>query len=45
MTTTEKLTAITKERDDLQRSIQDLSHPNCRMILKERDAALAALKT
>ena len=40
-----ELAAVTKDRDDLQRSIQDLSHPNCRMILKERDAALAALKT
>jgi len=45
-----QLAAITAERDaavtkldTLERSILDLSHPNLRLLLAERDAALAAL--
>ena len=33
----------TDDYDALQASIQDLSHPNCRMLLAERDDALRTL--
>jgi hypothetical protein len=34
-----ELTEAQRERDELKQSIADLSHPNCRMLLKERDDA------
>lgn len=39
-----ELTAGTAELDFLKQSILDLSHPNCQMLLKERDALKSELE-
>lgn len=34
-----ELADVRREMDGLQQSISDLSHPNCQMLLRERDEA------